>query len=208
MTNYSEEGKAATKVERILKVARYAFVDAIDSLGCIDVLEAGNQPDIIQSLKVANTHRAADLIQRALFGRVLMQVMTAFDLERSSGDFHLRVGMELLAEEIPRLTLCQRKDANRADIEAAERQWAECLSFGPLESLRIYRNKLVAHLSDYPANMEMPVVQQIFDLARMTAKVAELLAHGTGVAGVSLESQVTPFRESSRAFWEKWKQSD
>jgi hypothetical protein len=41
----------------------------------------------------------------------------------------------------------------------------------------------------------------------MTAKVAELLANGIGVSvmAVSLESQVVPYRDSSRAFWGKWK---
>jgi hypothetical protein len=58
-------------------------------------------------------------------------------------------------------------------------------------------------MSQFPANMQQPVVRHLFDLARMTAKVAELLAHGTGMAKLSLESQVVPFRESGRVFWEK-----
>jgi hypothetical protein len=37
------------------------------------------------------------------------------------------------------------KGTNLADIEAAERHWAECLNFEHLEVLRIYRNKSVAH---------------------------------------------------------------
>jgi hypothetical protein len=59
-------------------------------------------------------------------------------------------------------------------------------------------------MSDYSADMEQPVVHQLFELARMTAEVAEHLAHGTGIAAVSLESQVGLFRESGRAFWDKW----
>jgi hypothetical protein len=39
----------------------------------------------------------------------------------------------------------------------------------------------------------------------MTAEVAEHLAHGTRRAGLSLNSQVVPVRDSSRAFWAKWK---
>jgi hypothetical protein len=55
--------------------------------------------------------------------------------------------------------------------------------------------------------MKDPIISELFNLARMTADVAELLAHGTGIAAVSLESQVIPFRDSSRAFWDKWKAS-
>src|SRR5258708_27148240 len=44
MTIYSEEAKAtAAKVERILKIARAAFFDAIDFLACIEALEAGKR---------------------------------------------------------------------------------------------------------------------------------------------------------------------
>jgi hypothetical protein len=208
MTTYSEEAKAtAAKVECILKVARAAFFDAIDFLACIEALEAGNRPDILQSLEAAKAGRAADLVQKALFERLLMGVMTAFDPVRP-GDFHLGLGMKLVAEEAPRIALYGMKGANLADIEAAERHWAECLKFEPLDSLRTYRNKVVAHLSEYPADKDKPIVRQLFDLAAMTAKVAELLAHGTGIAAVSLDSQVVPFRESSLAFWEKWKALD
>ena len=203
MTIQKEAKATAAKVERILKIARAAFFEAIDFLACIEALEAGNRPDILRSLEAARAGRAGDLLQKALFGRLLMGVMTAFDPIRP-GDFHLGVGMKLVAEEAPRIALCGMKGANFADIEAAERRWAECLKFEPLDSLRTYRNKVVAHLSEYPADKDKPIVGQLFQLAAMTAKVAELLAHGTGIAAMSLESQVVPFRESSRAFWERW----
>jgi AbiU2 len=208
MTTYPEEAReTAAKVDLILKVAKAAFFDAIDFLSCIETLEAGNRQEIIQSLAAAKAGRTADLVQRALFGHCLMSVMTAFDPMRPN-DFHLGVGMSLVAEQTPRMALCKMKNTNLADIEAAERHWAECLNFQHLESLRTYRNKSVAHMSQFPADMEQPFVHQLFDLARMTAKVAELLARGTGVAQVSLGSQVEPFRESGRAFWDKWKQCD
>jgi hypothetical protein len=130
MMTYSEEAKAtAAKVELILKVARAAFFDAIDFLACIETLEAGNQPEIIQPLTAAKAGRTAELIQRALFGHCLMSVMTAFDPVRS-GDFHLAVGMMLIAEQTLRMALCGM------DIEAAEGHWAECLNFEHLGTLR------------------------------------------------------------------------
>jgi hypothetical protein len=71
-----------------------------------------------------------------------------------------------------------------------------------------YRNKVVAHLSELPADMNAPIISELFTLARMIAEVAEGLAHGTGIAAVSLESQVSIFRDSARAFWEKWRLGD
>jgi hypothetical protein len=68
-----------------------------------------------------------------------------------------------------------------------------------------YRNKVVAHLSELPADKKDPTISELFTLARMIAAVAEALAHATGIAGVSLESQVSIFRGRARAFWEKWK---
>ena len=129
-----------------------------------------------------------------------MGVMTAYDAVRSC-DLHLKVGMALLSEQIPRMVVLQR-GAKPEDIEAAERLWTECLDFEPLGRLRNYRNKLVAHLST--SDMQEPINSELFELARMTAKVAELLANGVAMA-VSLESQVVPYRNSSRAFWGKWK---
>ena len=203
MIDYSNEAKAAaTKAERIYKVARIAFFEAIDIRACIEALEASNQPEVLRSLNNARAAHAADLIQKALFGRLLITVMTAFDPVKR-GDFHLKVGMDLIGEEIPRMAVLQR-GGKLDDIQAAERRWAECLNFEPRDRLRTYRNKSVAHLSDPPDGMEDPIISELFALARMTAEVAEHLAHGTGFAAVSLESQMIPFRESSRAFWGKW----
>ena len=63
---------AAGKVERILKVACVTFWEAIDIRSCVEGLEASNRSDILQSLENANADRAAGLIQKALFGRLLM----------------------------------------------------------------------------------------------------------------------------------------
>jgi hypothetical protein len=198
-----EAADAAKKLERILKVAKTAFFEAIDIRACIECLEASNEAAVLRSLNDAKAVRAADLIRQALFGRLLVEVMTAFD-PRKPGDFHLRAGMDLLVEPIPRLALLER-GGKLEDIEAAEHRWAECLSFEPLARLRMYRNKKVVHWSDPPDGVKDPIISELFALARMTAEVAEHLAHATRFAAVSLDSQVVPFRDSSRAFWGKWK---
>jgi AbiU2 len=202
-----DANEAAEKAGWIYRVAEIAFFEAVDILGCIEALEASNQPDVVQALNndKEGADRAAGLVQRALFGRLLMGVMTAYDPVRS-GDLHLKVGMDLLGEQIPRMVVLQR-GAKLEDIEAAERMWGECLNFEPLERLRNYRNKLVAHLSI--SDMQEPINSELFELARMTAKVGELLANGMCVSStaVSLDLQAILYRDSSRAFWGKWKTS-
>jgi hypothetical protein len=206
--HHSDEAEAvAAKVERILKVAKLAFFGAIDLCSCIEILEAGNQPDVIQSIRDAKASHAADLINKALFQRLVMDVMTPLGPEREPGDVHLRVGMELIAEEAPRQTILLR-GGNLDEIQAAERRWAECLEYEPLKRLKTYRNKVAAHLSELPPDIGEPIINELFTLARMIAEVGERLAHGTGVAAVSLQSQVSPFRDSARAFWGIWKTKD
>jgi hypothetical protein len=207
MTNSDEAKAVADKVARILKVARAAFFEAIDWRSCIEVLEAGNQLDVLRSIREAKAGHTADLIAKALFGRLLMGVMTAIGPKKDPGDFHLKVGMDLIAEELPRKVILLN-GGKLDDIQAAQRCWAECLNFEPRERLRTYRNKVAAHLSDLPADMKHPIIAELLTFATMTAEVAELLAHGTGIAGVSLESQVIPFQDSARAFWGKWKPGD
>ena len=86
MTDSDEAAKAAAKAERILTAARAAWLEAIDLCSCIETLEAGNQPEVLSAIRDAKAHHAADLVQRAFFGRLLMEVMTAFDPVRE-GDF-------------------------------------------------------------------------------------------------------------------------
>jgi AbiU2 len=193
-----------SKADRILKVAGSAFVAAIDYLKCIELLEAGNLPDIEQSINNAGAGLAGDLVQRALFGRLLIGVMTAYDPPRE-GDFHLGVGMQLLAEPGARKLILERTWGNADQLEQAENLWARCLQFEALPDLRVYRNKFVAHQSDPPADLIHPLKGELLTLARSTAEVAEQLAAGTGVATTGLEAQVETFRPSARAFWAPWR---
>jgi hypothetical protein len=191
--------------ERILKVAQYAFLEAIDYLICIELLEAGNRPDIEASINKAGAGPAGDLIQRALFGRLLIGVMAAHDQGSRAGDFHLAIGMQLLAKPGARKLISERTGANAVQLGQAENLWAECLKFEALPRLRVYRHKFVAHLSDPPPDLIQPLKGELLILARKTAEVAEMLAAGTGVVTASLNAQAETFRPSARAFWAPWR---
>jgi hypothetical protein len=56
--------------------------------------------------------------------------------------------------------------------------------------------------------MNDAIISELFTLVGMIADVAEGLAHVTGFTPLSLESQVSVFRDRARAFWEKWKLGD
>jgi len=94
------------------------------------MLEASNEPDVIASINNAKAADALDLIQKALLGRLVVGVTGALAPRRDPGDFHLRVGMDLIREEVPRQTILLKGGALKlADIETAERRWAECLDY-------------------------------------------------------------------------------
>src|SRR5262245_26616854 len=100
MTKRAEE--AAAKAERILRVARAAWFEAIDLCSCIEMLEASNEPNVIASINNAKAGDVVDLIRKALLGRLVLGVTGALASYRVPGDFHLRVAMDLIREEIPR----------------------------------------------------------------------------------------------------------
>jgi hypothetical protein len=96
MTKRAEE--AAVQAERILRVAKAAWFEAIDFCSCIEMLEAGNQPDIIASIqKVVGACDVVDLIRKALLGRLVIGVTGALcALPRLR---RLSLGMDLIREE-------------------------------------------------------------------------------------------------------------
>lgn len=67
-------------------------------LACIEVLEAGNEKQVLAGLKDQQALRAIGIIRTALFGHLLMLSMRPFDPVKK-GDQHLAVAFELLKNE-------------------------------------------------------------------------------------------------------------
>jgi hypothetical protein len=84
---HSDEATAAANAKRILTAARAAFFEAIDLRSCIEMLETSNQPDVIASIQDAKAGDAADLIRKALLGRLVIGVVAPLRLSETPAIF-------------------------------------------------------------------------------------------------------------------------
>lgn len=188
------------KWELVQAVALSAYLDAIDAMACIEILERGNHLAITASLNEAGAGRAAAVIRHALFDRILFISMRAFDPTRR-GDKHLGVAFRLLSE--PSVAAMARP-ADQGKFARAKELWAEALADPRLAKLRHYRNKHAAHLSEPNPDIAAPLVTELFGFARAAAGIADTLADATRVSRIALQTQVDAFEASADAFWSCW----
>jgi hypothetical protein len=50
----------------------------------------------------------------------------------------------------------------------------------------------------------LPTIDDALGLARETTRALEKLAHGTGVVGLSLETQMPAYKQSAERFFAHW----
>jgi hypothetical protein len=130
--------------ERVIKVAKHAFLSAIDYQGCIAVLEVGNNSQVWQAINDAGADKVAKLIRVTLFLRILMEVMREFDPPRP-GDYHLRIGIDLLSNNNAVFQKLAAK-GNAQDLTAAIQRFGILDADPRCNKLRHLRNKQAAHL--------------------------------------------------------------
>jgi hypothetical protein len=188
--------------ERVMKVAKHAFLSAIDYEGCIAILEVGNNSKVWDALNKAGADKVTKLIRVTLFFRVLMEVMREYDPPKP-GDYHLRVGIDLLSSNKAVFRKLASK-GNSKDLLAAIKEFNALDADPRRDKLRHLRNKQAAHLSDLHPTKLLPLILELESFAHGTSKVAELITHGTGIATASLTSQLMPFGKSAEAFWNRW----
>lgn len=184
----------------VQNVASRAYLDAIDAMACIEILERGNHLAVTKGINEAGAGRAATLIKHALFNRILFITMRAYDTVRK-GDHHLKVAFNKLAGS----NLIEKTgEREQRDIVSAQSLWDNALNDPKLAKLRHYRNKHAAHLSQPDPNIDTPIVIELFQFARLTASIAEKLANGAGVFTMTLQNQIDAYEDSADAFWSHW----
>jgi hypothetical protein len=72
---------------------------------------------------------------------------------------------------------------------------------GKLNSIRTFRDKQVAHWGQMKT--QGPIINDIFAMSRETATAIELLAQGTGVVSLTVNSQLMGYRDKADRFWGK-----
>jgi hypothetical protein len=185
----------------VREIASAAFTDAIEILGIIEVLEAGNQAAVTQHINAAGAGRAAEHIKRALFTRLHFLVARAFGRTRPD-DRHARRAFELLED----VTVAQKMNS-KADLIEAQQRWKKCCDDPRLEPFLHFRDKYLAHLGQPRPGVGLPTYGDVFAIARDTAYALEKLAHASNVVTLSLDSQIPAHKESAEHFWARWRTS-
>jgi hypothetical protein len=106
--------------ETVREIARFAFIDAVEIKGIIEVLRAGNDKTIIRGLNEGGAGRAAAHVTRALFTRLHLLVARAYGRTRRK-DRHVRKAFEILKD--PKISAEMQ---NPADLNEATRRWEKC----------------------------------------------------------------------------------
>lgn len=194
-----------TPVDQVREIAGRGYEDAIELLACIEILEAGNDPQVTGVFTTQPVMWAAKMVRVALFSRVLLLAMRPFD-QIWKGDQHLAVAFELLEDPEVRAAVAQG-GSSPADLEDAIRLYDVARADPRLKTLRYTRNKELAHLSERDPNISRPLNHETFAFARDVGLISEKLASGTGVASVELRHQLKAYTEGSRAFWAPWRKS-
>jgi hypothetical protein len=189
------------EADTVREIAGRAYTDAIEILALIEVLEVGNKPEISENINRANAGRAAQRIKDSLFTRLHMLVARAYARSRE-GDRHLRRAFDLL--EDGKVLHAVATSETKAQLADALILWRRCVSDHRLEAFLHFRDKYLAHLGVPKDGIPVPIVKDVFDIARATASAAEKLAHATGATSIDLNTQLRAFTESAIKFWHPW----
>ncbi len=186
----------------VRQIAKRAFVDAVEILSLIAVLEAGNSNGSSEALNKAGAGRAAGHIQRALFTRLHVIVARHYLPVRSNSDLHAARAFELLKNKDVRAGVTSPE--REARLAQAETDWAKCCADDRLDAYLHLRHKFLAHLAEPKEGVPIPMYGEVLEIARNTASCLNHLANGTGIVAMEIDTQIPAQRDSAKAFWAPW----
>ena len=167
---------------------------------CISTLEAGNREGIAARTGEART---IELVKLALLTRLLVTLTShcvpSNEEHFRSGDYHLAVGISIVKAD-PALAEAINPRLNAGQLNAAVAAWDALIARPGLNKLVFYRNKNVAHLSEYPPRNE-PILQELFYCVGLLSAVADGLVIALGFVTTGLDVQVAPYEKSAELFW-------
>ncbi len=126
-----------------------------------------------------------------------MLVTRAYANARPPDDRHAQYAFELLNDPATRSKVEAQGDATA--LAEAIGLWGKCRGDNRRQAITNLRNKQIAHLGALKSLP--PIINDVFDVTRATAKALERLAQGAGVVGLSLDSQLSVYREKADRFW-------
>jgi hypothetical protein len=193
-------------VDALLDIAEKAFNDAVEIHKIIAVLDGINEPAVVKNITKKKAGIAAYTIRHSLFWRLHLLAARSYAKTRDKvqdDDRHLRRAFELLQRGDVKAAVLQRGHA--ADLAEAQKLWTKCNSNHRLQEFLHFRDKQLVHLGKPDASIPRPLYNDVFSIARATAEVMEKLANGTGIVGLSVDSQMVFPKRSIDAFWKPWR---
>jgi hypothetical protein len=191
------------KAQKVREISASAFTDSIESLALIEILEAANGNGIHVEINKAGAGFAANEVKMSLFTRIHILISRAYSKNSRERDLNAEQAMNLLKEESV-FEEVQNGKHSRGLLEEAMEMWNRNRGNHLYQRFMEFRDTQLVHFSERNPDIPTPLVKDIFDFTRLTTTALERLANGTGVVGLTLESQIPGHRKSAELFWKPW----
>jgi hypothetical protein len=188
--------------DEVYEISDKAFVDGIELLHLIEVMQGQNKDPINAKLSAAGAAGAAMVVRNGLLSRIVLFLAGAYAVPRP-GDLHLRRAFDLLQQPAVRDELGLRGSPTLLDDST--RLWAQCKGDHRLRPIKHFRDKFTAHLSTPNDGISLPSYVDVFSFAQDTMKVIEALARGTGARCEPLSDWQQAAEQAAGRFWSVWR---
>ena len=187
--------------DEVYEISEKAFVDGIELLNLIEVMQGQNKDRINAKLSAAGAAGAAMVVRNGLLSRIVLFLAGAYAASRPR-DLHLRRAFDLLEQPAVRAELGLRGSATLLDD--ATRLWARCKGDHRLLPIKHFRDKFTAHMSTPNDDIGLPSYDDVFGFAQDTMQVIEALARGTGARCEPLSDWQPAAEQAAGRFWSVW----
>ena len=189
--------KAAT----VREIARLAFLDALEILQLIEVMEGQNRGFINEHISEAGAGGAGLVVRNGLVSRITLLVTRCFAKPRTD-DMHLRRGFELMDDPETRAEI--ETHGSKTALTEAMQLFDQALEDSGREPIKHFRDKRTAHLAKTDPEIPMVSYTEFFEFARKTTRIMERLAHGVGGTKETLTEHADAFAGAATEFWRPW----
>lgn len=199
----STEPTNSYKAQKVREISAAAFTDSIESLALMEILDAGNGNGVAGEITKAGAGFVGNEIQMCLFTRIHILISRAYSKVPRERDLNAEQAIKLLKEKSVFEEVQNGKESTKNLNEAIE-MWTQNRSNHLFQRFMEFRDTQLVHFSEKNPDIPTPLIREVFQFTRLTTAAIEKLAHGTGVVGLTLASQIPAHRKSADIFWKPW----
>jgi hypothetical protein len=189
------------RAHQLYEVGRLAFLDALEIVQLIELMEVQNRGRVVSRLSDAGAGRAGIVVRNSLTARITLLVAGSYAPARPD-DFHLRQAFKLLEDTAVRCIAESHGDAKQ--IAAVEVLW-QALCADPRQAVvKHFRDKFTAHKAVANPAIPLPKYSEFFAFAHETASIMEGLAHALGGTKETIDEHRDAIAGSAFSFWRPW----